>query len=129
MKTAADSRQLGLPWLSPVSSCPTPSLGAERKGTTKQIRRGTESLPESVTGDTWMVTSGDSQTTDHSHPVKIVGETRAERQRDAAERRRNLPIDARRWSQRLRVAGPAIPTTTTPAHAGLLSSSFADSDQ
>ena len=40
VKTAADSRQLGLPWLSPVSFCPTHSLGAERKGTTKQIRKG-----------------------------------------------------------------------------------------
>ena len=40
MKTAADSRQLGLPWLSPVTFCPTHLLGAERKVTTKQIRRG-----------------------------------------------------------------------------------------
>ena len=48
VKTTADSRQLGLLWLSPINSCSTRLLGAGRKGTAKQIRRGVASLPEGL---------------------------------------------------------------------------------
>ncbi|KAL4570155.1 hypothetical protein LXL04_025806 [Taraxacum kok-saghyz] len=60
--------------------------------TSTHTQRRDSGLPESVTGDTGVVTSGDSRTADHSLPVKIPGETMAERQRDAAERRRTYRL-------------------------------------
>ena len=46
MRTTADSRQLVLPWLSPVNLCSNHATDARRKETAKQLRRGVQGLPE-----------------------------------------------------------------------------------